>query len=96
MYEEGKGGGAQRQRIDLLSLSLSRSLSFLVLLVSRRCLLQQMLVDGTFNQCKSYSSNADSKFACVNSFIITFARTPDGYGQMQHPFDDFVTAVFFL
>lgn len=55
-----------------------------------------MLVDATFNQCKYYSSNADSKFACVNSFIITFALPPDGYGQMQHPFDDFfVTAVFF-
>lgn len=57
-----------------------------------------MLVDATFNQCKYYSSNADSKFACVNSFIITFALPPDGYGQMQHPFDDFfcVTAAFFF
>lgn len=93
MYEEGKGGGAQRQRIDLLSLVRS---FFFSSSMSRRCLLQQMLVDATFNQCKYYSSNADSKFACVNSFIITFALPPDGYGQMQHPFDDFVTTAVFL
>ena len=35
------------------------------------------------------------KFACVNSFIITFALQPDGYGQMQHPFDDVVACSFF-
>ena len=35
MYEEGKGGGAKRQRIDLLA--------FFSLYMSRRCLLQQML-----------------------------------------------------
>jgi hypothetical protein len=36
------------------------------------------------------------EFACVNSFIITFALRSDGYGQMQHPLDDFVAWVFFF
>jgi hypothetical protein len=35
------------------------------------------------------------KFACVNSFIITFALRPDGYGQMQHPLDHVVAWFFF-
>ncbi len=82
MYEEGKGGGAQRQRIDLL-------------FVSR-------LVYNNYYCVMLHLINANTivvmlvEFACVNSFIITFARRSDGYGQMQHPLDDVVAWVFFL
>ncbi len=81
MYEEGKGGGAQRQRIDLL-------------FVSR-------LVYNNYYCVMLHLINANTivvmlvEFACVNSFIITFARRSDGYGQMQHPLDDVVAWVFF-
>ena len=53
--EEGKRGGAQRQRIDLLF--VSRLVYYI----------QLLLCDATFNQCKYYSS--DGGQICMCEFI---------------------------
>jgi hypothetical protein len=76
MCEEGKEGGAQRrQRIDLLFVSR-------LVYYNYYCVMLHLINANTIVE------RWWSKFACVNSFIITFALRPDGYGQMQHPFDD--------
>jgi hypothetical protein len=73
VYEEGKGGGAQRQRIDLLFVSR-------LVYYNYYCVMLHLINANTIVVMVA-------EFACVNSFIITFALRPDGYGQMQHPLD---------
>jgi hypothetical protein len=82
MFEEGKGGGAQRQRIDLLFVSR-------LVYYNYYCAMLHLINANTIVAMVV-------KFACVNSFIITFALRPDGYGQMQHPLDDVVAWSFFF
>ncbi len=84
MYEEGKGGGAQRQRQRIDLLFVSRLVYY-----NYYCVMLHLINANTIVVMVV-------EFACVNSFIITFALRPDGYGQMQHPLDDVVAWVFFL
>lgn len=78
-----KGGGASNWRES----ETEREQACIDLLIDASCRCR-CLCNATFNQCKYSRSVWLLKFACVNSFIITFACRPDGYGQMQHPSAD--------
>jgi hypothetical protein len=84
--EEGKGGGAQRQRRQHNVLIFSLCVSSCVY-CNDYCVMLHLINANTIVVMLV-------KFACVNSFIITFALRPDGYGQMQHPPDDVVALDF--
>lgn len=55
------------------------------------CLLPQLQCDATFNQCKYDSSDVGQICMCEFIHHHFLLLRPDGYGQMQHPFDDVVS-----